>query len=244
MGEGTGRRVVKVAGNGPLSVLLKEEIRRKGLPVDLLIEEAPEAPAFAPGISVVVVRDAAGDLRAYPVAEQIPEMTIVPARLDAAAAAAAGKAALSAVPADAGPGIFCVGMTVGADGAVLIREVASGLHLAGRYTIEACRTSQFEQYLRVRGALPAGETTLLYAAVTVDLLGAPAVQGPCIFEGIEAVRSIPGASVHLYGEKETAPGRLLGHLTLVGVDDPAYRDALVHRADHVRRMIVQKEARR
>jgi hypothetical protein len=33
-------------------------------------------------------------------------------------------------------------------------------------------------------------------------------------------------------------------VTLVGVNDPGFRDALVHRADHARRMIVQKAAKK
>ena len=74
--------------------------------------------------------------------------------------------------------------------------------------------------------------------------GGPGLQGPYVLEGLDAVRSIPGVTVHLYGAKETAPRRVLGHVTLVGVNHPAYFDVLLHRADTVRKMIILKESKR
>ncbi len=148
---------------------------------------------------------------------------------------------LQAIP---GAGVFCVEMIVDAKGTLLIKDIAPRVHNSGYYTIEACRTSQFEQHVRAITGMPLGETTLLYSAVMMKILGAPGLHGPFVLEGLESARSIPGCFVHLYGRKESAPGRELGHVTLIDVNDPGYRDALVHRADHVRRMIVQKEARR
>jgi 5-(carboxyamino)imidazole ribonucleotide synthase len=92
--------------------------------------------------------------------------------------------------------------------------------------------------------MPLGETTLLYNAVMVNILGAPELRGPYVFEGVDGARAIPGAYVHLYGKKESAPKRKLGHVTLTGVNDPAFLDALVHRAEQLRTMIVQKAAKR
>jgi 5-(carboxyamino)imidazole ribonucleotide synthase len=192
-------------------------------------------------VSVIVSRSVSGEIRTYPVGENVHEenilrMTIVPARIEPAVA----RAALRALQ---GAGTFGIEMFVDRKGAILINEVAPRVHNSGHYTIEACRTSQFEQHLRAIAAMPPGDPTLLYSAVMVNLLGAPDLKGPYVFEGVEAARSVPGAFVHLYGKRETMPRRKLGHVTLLGVDGTEYRDALIHRAEHVGRMLVQKAVR-
>lgn len=204
---------------------------------------------FAMEVSVIAARSTTGEIRTYPVGENlhddnILQMTIVPARIDPAVARVAEEVASETMKALQGAGVFGIEMFVDKKGGVLINEIAPRVHNSGHHTIEACRTSQFEQHVRAITGMPLGDTTLLYSAVMVNLLGAPDLKGPYGWEGVEGVRQIPGAAVHLYGKKETAPKRKLGHVTLVDVNDPSYRDALIHRAEHVRRMIVQKAAKR
>ena len=248
MGEGKGRRVVITVGGGSLSHMLGEEVRRKGLPCDVVVDpsaterKTPDAPTR---ISVILARGATGEIRTYPAAENLYEdgllrTTIVPGRFDAALAQAADAAAREAVKGVEGAGVFGVEMTPDAKNVVVV----PGVHNTGHYTIEACRTSQYEQHVRAVSGVELGETTLLYAAVTIKLYGAPGMQGPYVLEGLDGVRSIPGVTVHLYGAKETAPRRVLGHVTLVGVSHPAYRETLIHRADTVRKMIILKESKR
>jgi len=238
------RKAVYPSGATLRLVQDKVLLKSKGLPV------AESRPAeVAVEISVIAARSAAGELRTYPAGENLFQngflvTTIVPARIDPAVAKAAEAVALRTLEALPGAGVFCIEMFVDPKGEILIKDIAPRVHNSGYYTIEACRTSQFEQHVRAITGMPLGETTLLYSAVMVKILGAPGLQGPVVLEGVESVRSIPGTFVHLYGRKETAPGRELGHVTLIDVNDSSYRDALIHRADHVRRMIVQKEARR
>lgn len=234
-----GDRVIVAVGGESLRHMLGEEIRRRGLSCDVVA--APAGPA-KPGadnstrLSVILARSATGEIRSYPATENVYEAgllrtTIVPSRIKADAAE---KAALESVRGREGAGVFAVEMT--AEGTIL--EVVPGVHNTGHYTIEACRTSQYEQHVRAVSGFELGETTLLYAAVTVKLYG------PLKPEGVEAVRSIPGAYVHLYGRQETDPRRVSGHVTVVGVNHPSYLEALIHRADSVRTMIVQKESQR
>jgi 5-(carboxyamino)imidazole ribonucleotide synthase len=245
MGEGKGRRVVVTVGGGSLSHMLGEEVRRKGLPCDVVVAPSADAKRTldpATRISVLLVRSTTGEIRSYPAAENLYEdgllrTTIVPARVEVPDAE---KAALEAVKAVEGAGVFAVEMTVDGKDAVVV----PGVHNTGHYTIEACRTSQYEQHVRAVAGMELGDTTLLYAAVTIKIYGAPGLQGPYVVEGLEAIRSIPGVAVHLYGAKETAPRRALGHVTLVGVNHPAYREALIHRADTLRKMITLKESKR
>ena len=203
---------------------------------------------FAMEVSVIAARGTTGEIRTYPLGENLHQdsilhMTIVPARVEPATVRAAEEVARETLNALQGAGVFGIEMFVDRRGGILINEIAPRVHNSGHYTIEACRTSQFEQHIRAITGMPLGDTSLLYSAVMVNLLGAPDIRGPYGFEGVDGVRAIPGVYVHLYGKKESAPRRKLGHVTLTGVNDPAFRDALIHRAEHVRRMIVQKAAK-
>lgn len=204
---------------------------------------------FSMEVSVIAARSTTGEIRTYPVGENIHQdnilvSTIVPARIDPGTRQAAEEVARETLKALQGAGVFGIEMFVTREGRILINEIAPRVHNSGHYTIEACRTSQFEQHVRAITGMPLGETALLYSAVMVNLLGANELKGSYVFEGVDSVRSIPGVFVHLYGKKETAPKRKLGHVTLTDVNEPGYRDALVHRAEHVRRMIVQKAGKR
>ena len=204
---------------------------------------------FAMEVSVIAARSTSGDIRTYPLGENIHQdnillTTIVPARVEPATVKAAEEVARETLKALQGAGVFGIEMFVDRKGGILINEIAPRVHNSGHYTIEACRTSQFEQHVRAITGMPLGDTTLLYSAVMVNILGAPDLKGPYVFEGVDGVRLIPGAAVHLYGKKESAPKRKLGHVTLVDVNDPGFRDALIHRAEHVRKMIVQKAAKK
>ncbi len=204
---------------------------------------------FAMEVSVIAARGTTGEIRTYPLGENIHQdnillTTIVPARVEPATVKAAEDVAQETMKALQGAGVFGIEMFVDRKGGILINEIAPRVHNSGHYTIEACRTSQFEQHIRAITGMPLGDTTLLYSSVMVNILGAADIKGPYTFDGVDGVRLIPGAYVHLYGKKESAPKRKLGHVTLVDVNDPGFRDALIHRAEHVRTMIVQKAAKK
>lgn len=96
--------------------------------------------------------------------------------------------------------------------ALLANEFAPRVHNSGHWTIEGAKTSQFENHLRAILGLPLGPTGARDASVMVNLVGA--------LPPLEALGAVPGAHVHLYG-KEPRPGRKLGHVTLVGADEPS-----------------------
>lgn len=108
---------------------------------------------------------------------------------------------------------------------MLVHEIASRPHSSAHYTIEASETSQYENHLRAILSLPLGSTALkVFSAATLNLRGTP--------ETTEEVRSVvrraletKGATVHLYGKKESPgksespKGRKVGHITVVGPSD-------------------------
>jgi 5-(carboxyamino)imidazole ribonucleotide synthase len=220
------------------------------LMVERWVDFAPREPGwhgFSGEISVIAARSTTGELRTFPVGENfhddsILDMTIVPARVDGEIRRRAEEIASATLRALAGAGVFCVEMFADRAGAVLINEIAPRVHNSGHYTIEACRTSQFEQHVRAITGMPLGETTLRYAAVMVNLLGAPGCKGPYRWEGAGALAGLPDVRLHDYGKREAAPRRKIGHVTVTGVDDPARLDGLVHRARELRSFLVQKPA--
>ena len=175
---------------------------------------------FEREISVLVARSAAGEVRVWPVQENqhingILDLTIVPARLDAAVLQQAQALARKLVEALDYVGVLCVEIFVTADG-LLLNEIAPRPHNSGHYTIEACQTSQFAQQVRVLVGAPLGDPSLVQPAVMVNVLGdvwfdALVPMQPAWHE----VLALPGAHVHLYGKAEARKARKMGHVTCV-----------------------------
>ncbi|HYC35211.1 MAG TPA: 5-(carboxyamino)imidazole ribonucleotide synthase [Usitatibacter sp.] len=184
-------------------------------------------------ISVVLARSDDGAIAAFPVAENrhaggILDVTIAPARIDEALAAEAIALATRIAHALEYVGVLAVEMFV-VGGRLLVNEIAPRPHNSGHYTIDACRTSQFEQQVRVLCGLPLGDPSLHTPAVMVNLLGDIWRDGEPRWE---AVLRHPGAHLHLYGKREARPGRKMGHVTVCdAVPERALEVALAIRAD-------------
>jgi phosphoribosylaminoimidazole carboxylase PurK protein len=174
---------------------------------------------FRKELAVMVARDVKGDVATYPVTETVHERnicveTFTPAPVDGSAARQAEEVALSVARHLEGAGVFGIEMFLTEDGSVLVNEIAPRVHNSGHYTIEACRTSQFEQHVRAITGMELGPTDLkVEAAVMVNILGER--DGPTQVKGLEKAQKIPGVSVHLYGKSPTKVDRKMGHITAV-----------------------------
>ena len=107
-------------------------------------------------------------------------------------------------------GILCVEFFVAAGGEIMINEIAPRTHNSGHLTIEACRTSQFEQQVRAICNLPLGDTALIQPAAMANLLGDVWGDGSPHFE---RALQCPATYLHLYGKSSARHGRKMGHLT-------------------------------
>jgi 5-(carboxyamino)imidazole ribonucleotide synthase len=107
-------------------------------------------------------------------------------------------------------GVLCVEFFVTRAGSLLINEIAPRPHNSGHLTIDACRTSQFEQHLRAICGLPLGASDSIQPAAMANLLGDLWNGG---VPNWSAVLAEPGVILHLYGKREARPGRKMGHLT-------------------------------
>ena len=223
-----------------------------GRGVQILRNESDLASAFdAPGlleklidfekeISVIVARNANGEIRTYPVVEMVfhpvqnlVEYLFAPAQLKADVQIEAEKIAAKIILELGMVGLLAVEMFVTKDGKVLVNEIAPRPHNSGHQTIEANMTSQYEQHLRAILGLPLGDTELLIPSAMVNLLGEPGHSGLAKYQGFEDVTKVSGVHVHLYGKKYTKPFRKMGHVTIIDRD----LESLKKKADFVKRTL-------
>jgi 5-(carboxyamino)imidazole ribonucleotide synthase len=166
---------------------------------------------FTCEVSVVLARDAAGQVAAFDVVENrhahhILDVTLAPAAIAPGIAEEARRIAARVAEALGLVGLLAVEMFVTRDGRVLVNEIAPRPHNSGHWTIDACVTSQFEQFVRAVCGLPLGDASRHHDAEMVNLLG-DAV------DDWQRILSDPNARLHIYGKTDTRPGRKMGHVT-------------------------------
>jgi 5-(carboxyamino)imidazole ribonucleotide synthase len=209
-------------GKGNLTLRGPEEAdagyaRLSGGPDVLYVESFVD---FARELAVIVVRGRDGSVAAYPVVDSVQADHIcrevhAPASIGAAVAEEAAAVARQIAGAIDGVGAFGVELFLDRAGRILVNEIAPRVHNSGHYTIEACASSQFENHVRAVLGWPLGSTALRApAACMVNLLGEG--PGPGTPRGLREALSVPGASIHLYGKRESARGRKMGHVTATG----------------------------
>jgi 5-(carboxyamino)imidazole ribonucleotide synthase len=175
---------------------------------------------FKKELAVMVARSTSGEVSTYPVAETVHERNIclevrVPAAIKKAEESRAAQLAVQVAEALDGAGVFGIEMFLTAKGEVLVNEIAPRVHNSGHYTMDACRTSQFEQHIRAVTGLPLGATDLSApAAVMINILGER--EGSTEVAGLDEALKIPHVSVHLYGKSPTKVDRKMGHINATG----------------------------
>lgn len=199
--------------------------------------------AIAQEISLIVGVGQNGEVVVYPPAEMIvnPDLNLLdyqlsPARLAEKTLWVAEAIALKLVRAFQSPGLFAVEMFVDKAGEVWVNETAPRVHNSGHHSIEGNYSSQYDQLWRIMLGYPLGNTAPLLPAAIVNLIGEEGHSGEAVYEGLEQVLKMDKAFVHLYGKKQTKPGRKMGHVTILSSD---YAD-LTHLANQVRHTIKVK----
>jgi 5-(carboxyamino)imidazole ribonucleotide synthase len=170
--------------------------------------------AFVPferEISVIVARGLDGGMACFDPVENehrnhILLHTHAPAPIDSALAADARLIAETIAVALDLTGLLAVEMFVSHEGEILVNELAPRPHNSGHWTIDACVTSQFEQFVRAICGLPLGSPERHHDAQMTNLLG-PAV------DDWPQILADPHARLHLYGKSDARPGRKMGHVT-------------------------------
>ena len=171
-------------------------------------------------VSVVLARDAQGNVAAYPLAENshlngILDVSIVPARAPKAIQDQARQLAIKIAEKLDYIGVLAVEFFV-SNGELLANEMAPRPHNSGHYTIDANVTNQFEQQLRALVGLPLGDSRLHSQAVMVNILGDVWKNGA--EPAWDKIFARAELKLHLYGKHEPRPGRKMGHYTVIGAD--------------------------
>lgn len=123
--------------------------------------------------------------------------------------------AVESVKAVKGFGLYGIEMFLDAKSNLLVNEIAPRPHNSGHFTIEGCITSQFENHIRSILNLPLGSTKMVYPfAVMINILGKQ--NGTGFPENYSKSLKLENVHYHIYGKKESRPGRKMGHLTVTG----------------------------
>ena len=119
-------------------------------------------------------------------------------------------------------GVLCVEFFVVDDGSqhggLIVNEMAPRPHNSGHYTMDACDVSQFDLQVCAMAGLPLPAPRQHSPAIMLNLLGdvwldsSADVREP----DWQAVLSLPGTHLHLYGKLDARAGRKMGHLTITG----------------------------
>jgi len=133
-------------------------------------------------------------------------------------------------------GLFAVEMFVDQEDNVWVNETAPRVHNSGHHTIEGNYCSQFDMLWRIMLGYPLGHTGVILPSVMINLIGEDGFSGNAVYEGLEAVLKIDNAFVHLYGKKETRPGRKMGHTTVLSSSP----QDLTHKANLIRHTLKVK----
>ena len=178
-------------------------------------------------VSVVLARSAAGEVRAFPLAENrhrhgTLDVSLAPARVAAALAEQALGAAGRLARELGYVGVLAVEFFV-SGGRLYANEMAPRPHNSGHYTIDACSADQFEQQVRALAGLPLAAPRLLTSACMVNLLGELWEKGEPDWL---ALLGSPHTALHLYGKRTARAGRKMGHFTVLDAE----RDAALARA--------------
>jgi len=168
---------------------------------------------FAFEASILVARGVDGETACFDVVENrhrqgILDVTIAPAAISPILARRAQEIAVNAAEALDLVGLLAVELFVTTDGKLLVNEMAPRPHNSGHWTMNACYTDQFEQFVRAVCGLPLGRPDRFADAVMTNLIGDEVDAWPQLL-------AEPGVFVHLYGKAESRAGRKMGHVNRI-----------------------------
>jgi 5-(carboxyamino)imidazole ribonucleotide synthase len=89
---------------------------------------------------------------------------------------------------------------------------------------------------RVMLGYPLGNTEAILPSIMVNIIGAEGFSGPVKYEGLDEALKIDNAFVHLYGKKQTKPGRKMGHVTILSKE----KQDLLHKSNKIKRLLIPK----
>ena len=182
---------------------------------------------FKMEVSVIASRNTKGQIKTYPLVENVHEHnilreTIAPARVTEKITKKSEDIAKKIMAVLKGAGVFGIEMFVTQDDDIVINEIAPRVHNSGHHTLQSSETSQFEQHLRAILGLELGNTNLIHNTVMYNILGSKEFEGE--YKSLKI--SEDNLFLKMYGKKISKPLRKLGHFNLVGTHNESIEQLL------------------
>ena len=208
-------------GKGVQIIRTKEDFE-KGFDAPSVLEKMV---AIDKELAMIVAIAQDGSATLYPPAEMIfdPVLNLLdyqisPAVLPEKVSWKAEAIALKLVKAFNSPGLFAVELFVTKEEEVYVNETAPRVHNSGHHSIEANYSSQYDMLWRIMLNYPLGNPDAILPSAIVNILGAEGHSGEAVYTNLNEVLSMDNVFVHLYGKKQTKPGRKMGHVTIMHTD--------------------------
>lgn len=226
-------------GKGVQLLKTKDDIG-KGFNVPSVLEKMV---SIKKEIAQMIAVNEKGEIAVYPPVEMLVDpllnlldYQLCPAGLDEKILWKVEAIALAVARNFKSPGVFAVEMFVDTNGDVLVNETAPRVHNSGHHTIEAHYSSQFDMLWRIMLDYPLGNTDAILPSMLVNIIGAAGYHGDVKYEGLDEILKIENAFVHLYGKKQTRPGRKMGHVTILSKE----KQELLHQSNKVKQILLAK----
>lgn len=188
-------------------------------------------------LAVTIAVERNGTCHLFPIAEMVfnqklnlVDYLIAPADIDDKIADKINIIAKKIAKALNSPGVFSIEFFLTKKGEILVNEMAPRAHNSAHYTIEGCSISQFEAQLKILLGLPIQEVKMKGYAGMVNLIGEENHVGIPFIENLEKLSELEQTYIHLYGKKETKPGRKMGHITTLNSN----RDKLIKQLNWIK----------
>lgn len=173
---------------------------------------AEEWVPFDREVSVIGVRNRAGDVAVYPITQNHHENGVLSVSFAPAASSELQQQAVDAFSKIATEldyvGVLAIEF-FDVQGKLLVNELAPRVHNSGHWTQQGADVCQFENHLRAVCDLPLGNTNLVRPTAMVNILG-------CDYVDSKA-QGLAGIHLHWYG-KDKRPGRKMGHINVAAAD--------------------------
>ena len=102
------------------------------------------------------------------------------------------------------------------DNGLLINEIAPRTHNSAHFSIEACSSSQFDQYICISSGITTPEIKMnCEGSLMINLLGLKKNFPLALEKRIKLLSQINGSNLHWYGKTKEIIGRKMAHITFL-----------------------------
>ena len=102
------------------------------------------------------------------------------------------------------------------DNGLLINEIAPRTHNSAHFSIEACSSSQFDQYICISSGITTPEIKMnCEGSLMINLLGLKKNFPLALEKRIKLLSQINGSNLHWYGKTKEIVGRKMAHITFL-----------------------------